>query len=316
MTLKSLSHVTASVAVLCVSMLTAPQPSAAAETVEITLVCGKDFDDAYVDKLAMHLQGRNSRLKVKTIGPHLDPDYKEFVRVYMYESFLLTPYLRQAIDNGSLELAVLHELAIHDKYISSPPTPITRKEAFQASLGRVVLHHGNGIEGVDRVAAELRQNRIDAIAASGGADGRLEILAQRQFPLGYDCCSQKQVADGTAGILARRLFDAKKARELKRLLTYIDSSIVFREAQAARLDREYSEMEQRRAEIERRSRAIEQVLGGSINDEDSLAALLRDYEKRTGVVVDRKSKAEVTKALMAYRQLLIQEQRTLKGKTE
>jgi hypothetical protein len=283
--------------------------------VEIELVYGTDFERSYTESLAAHLQGQNRRLKVETIG-HSDPEYREFVRVYMYRSFLLMPYLRQAIDNGDLEATVLRELAIHDKYSSSPAEPITQKEAFQASIGRVVLYYGHGIAGLDSVVTELRQAGIDAITAAGAADGRLQIIAQRRFLTGYDCCSQSQIADGTAVLLARRLFTAKTKHDLKRLLKYIDSGITLLEAEIARLDREYSAMQQRLAEIERMQRAIAECLSAAVDHENIRETLLREYEERTGLAIDRKSKAKVNEALLAYMQMLTKERQALSMETE
>jgi len=60
--------------------------------------------------------------------------------------------------------------------------PWTRKQAFRASTNQIVLHYGEGIEGIDIEIGALAKAGYPAIAVPGGSPGQVELfVARRKF---------------------------------------------------------------------------------------------------------------------------------------
>ena len=64
---------------------------------------------------------------------------------------------------------------------SAPATAEPRKEAFGASLGKIVLFHGNDVTTADNVTDALRQDHnLPVQAIAGGPSGKIELFINRQ----------------------------------------------------------------------------------------------------------------------------------------
>lgn len=97
--------------------------------------------------------------------------------------------------------------------------PWTRKAAFQASEGRIVLHYGE--EGIREISARLEAESLSdsgypAIAVPGGLKGAVEMFVGEKIIGKYD---QDQLDTSFVGFLAMRFYEKffKKTSNLNRV---------------------------------------------------------------------------------------------------
>ncbi len=85
--------------------------------------------------------------------------------------------------------------------------PQSSRNAFRSSAGKIVLHYGEGVQGIPAVVWNLRSNyNYPAIAIAGGPDGEVEVFVDRAM-LGK--FGQRDVDRGEVGGMASVVYDEK-----------------------------------------------------------------------------------------------------------
>ncbi len=82
-------------------------------------------------------------------------------------------------------------------------TTCSRKEAYRASTGKIVLHYGEGIERIDSAEEGLNMAGYPTVALPGGKPGQVEIFVNKKIPKMF--FSQGDLDGGTVGGLAMDL---------------------------------------------------------------------------------------------------------------
>ncbi|MEM6413299.1 MAG: hypothetical protein AAF720_01410 [Pseudomonadota bacterium] len=88
--------------------------------------------------------------------------------------------------------------------VPEAPETKTRKEAYRASTGKIVLHYGEGILDADLVAESLVKRSYPALVFAGGPENQVEMFIDRK-PAGK--FTQRDLNLGDVGGLAISLFD-------------------------------------------------------------------------------------------------------------
>lgn len=94
--------------------------------------------------------------------------------------------------------------AVPPESIPDASVVYTRKQAFRASTGKIVLHYGTGIDGAPMMADILRKDCYPAIAVAGGKPGTVSIFVHRGYPVDY---RQIDLDNGRLGGTSSNIFD-------------------------------------------------------------------------------------------------------------
>lgn len=85
--------------------------------------------------------------------------------------------------------------------------PQSARDAFRSSTGKIVLHYGEGVQGIPAVVWNLRNNyNYPAIAVAGGPAGEVEVFVDRAM-LGK--FGQRDIATGAVGGTASIVYDER-----------------------------------------------------------------------------------------------------------
>lgn len=86
----------------------------------------------------------------------------------------------------------------------------SRRDAYGASLGKIVLFVGSDIKAADAAVLAFKMDGYDAIAFSGGANGQIEVFVDRQIvPTKF---SQRDLFDGTVNDTAAHHYNMRFGR--------------------------------------------------------------------------------------------------------
>ena len=84
----------------------------------------------------------------------------------------------------------------------------SRKEAYRASTGRIVLHYGKGTKRAENIAEILNDRGYPAVAYPGGPEGLVELFIHRGIAGKYN---QDSIDDGELGGNAIMLYEERVA---------------------------------------------------------------------------------------------------------
>lgn len=94
--------------------------------------------------------------------------------------FIGTPQTQAApeVEPASVNVAAFNSSTTEQKEYS-------RKEAYRASTGRIVLHYGEGTEDANMIAKILNENGYPTIAIKGAAANTVSLFVNRSYPVEY-----------------------------------------------------------------------------------------------------------------------------------
>ncbi len=105
------------------------------------------------------------------------------VRIFANGGLWLAYYSQASVDSGELVNKILDRIAHHQSFSSE--TPCTRKEAYQASTGRIIIHYGAGreVQSINAAQKIKKEFGLDVIPVKGASSGLVSIFVNRSAPV-------------------------------------------------------------------------------------------------------------------------------------
>ena len=82
----------------------------------------------------------------------------------------------------------------------------SRGEAFRVSTGRIILHYGGEIKGINIEIQGLRNRGYPALAVAGGSPDKIEIFVDR-VKIGF--YTQNDLYSGVVGAFSQKFYDER-----------------------------------------------------------------------------------------------------------